>query len=180
MTVTWLPPPDWSEPLEERRRYRTDVLVGLDGNEQRRRLRARPRLSLSYRSQWMEPHEAVRLARALEAVGAAWITLPWWPDTALVSVNLAPGAVTVPCDTGGRGFVVGTETALLFRSSSLSRTLTVEGIATGELTVEPVPEAWPAGSEVVPLRRGRLLDAPQIAYLTDETASLQLTFEADA
>jgi hypothetical protein len=180
LTITWLPPPDWSQPLEERRRYRTEVLAGVDGNEQRRRLRARPRLGLSFQSQWMEVGEAIRLARGLDSLGAEWITLPWWPDTALVSSGVAVDATVVACDTLGRGFALGVEAALLTRGSTLYRALDVEAIGSGGLTVAAVPEAWPAGSEVVPLRRGRLLEAPQIAFLTDTTAALAVTLEAEA
>lgn len=181
--ITWLPPVDWSEPVEDVRRYLTDVLTGTDGNEQRRQLRARPRRTIRYRSVLLERGEATRILEGLRVLGGAWATVPLWCDATVLTSAAALGGTALTCDTTGREFRTGVDAALLVRDSQTFELLRVETVTSTGLTVhldEPLQAAWAAGTAVVPLVRGRMLSPAEFEWVTDQEAILTVLMEAEA
>ncbi len=181
--IAWLPPVDWSEPVEDVRRYLTDVLIGTDGNEQRRQLRARPRRTIRYRSVLLERGEATRILEGLRSLGADWATLPLWCDATALSTGVSIGGTSLSCDTTGREFRTGMDAALLVRNSQTFERLRVETVSSTGLTLHldnPLQAAWAAGTAVVPLVRGRMLSPAEFEWVTDQEAILPVLTEAEA
>jgi hypothetical protein len=72
-------PPDWAKGLTERWQFMTDVLVGWNATEQRRKLRAWPRVELEFEAV-AGGSDAAALRDWLNAHQSEVFDLPWWPE----------------------------------------------------------------------------------------------------
>lgn len=168
---------DYSEELG----WLTDVLKAPTGGTQHRRLRQSPRTFLAFsalesgaRRRWMEV-----LLRANSAAA-------WWAPVAMDAGTLAsaaaatatslpvPGAGLARYEEGGHVLVVG-EDPRRFEVLEVDSTTT----DTVELA-DPLALSWPAGTQVVPVRRCHLAEVPQLARFTsDDTGLVTLRFRLD-
>jgi len=88
---TWRWLPDWSEPVNERLEWRTDVQQGYDGTEERYALRAIPRRVWSW-SMVLEGYERQKFeAEFYAAATQNWLVPLWWDVGA---ASLAAGATS--------------------------------------------------------------------------------------
>lgn len=168
---------DYSEELA----WLTDVLQAPTGGTQHRRLRQSPRTFLAFsalesgdRRRWMEV-----LLRAHSA--AAW----WAPvsiDAAVLDGAAAAGtdSLSAPGAEGSR-FEVGGHALLVGSDPRRYEVREVSAIATGALTLaDDLAFTWPAGTQVVPVRRAHLAEMPQLGRFTsDATGLLPLRFRLD-
>jgi hypothetical protein len=165
--MPWPLVPDWSEGVTETLEWSTEVLrPSRSAAAQHRGLRDAPRRSFEWRS--LAEGQERRLLDLLvaERRAAQWY-LPIWPDAQVIgSAVAAGGAVAVPCVTTGRDFAVGAK-ALLYASALLWEVVTVAAIAADQITAA-LASAWPAGTQLYPLRLARLAQAPEAEALAAE------------
>jgi len=143
--------PDWSEAVEEKLGFLTDKLVAWDGSSQRRALRIVPRRNVSF-SAPMTKAEKQYVENQLFAWGALIWALPIWWDGQHLMTAVAPGSLSVPCNTDDRDFVAG-GLAILLLDALTYEVLQIESFTSSALTLSRVTvQDWrrgcsrPAGS----------------------------------
>ncbi|MCA0197778.1 MAG: hypothetical protein LCH59_06610 [Proteobacteria bacterium] len=159
----------------------TDVMQAPTGGTQHRRLRQSPRTFLAFsalesgaRRRWMEV--------LLRAHGAA----SWWAPVSIDAAALdtaAAAADTVLAVTGAgaRRFVVGGHALVLGPDARRHELCEVAAVAANAITLaDGLTFDWPAGTEVVPVRRAHLAETPQVGRFTsDDTALVPIRFRLD-
>lgn len=160
-------PPNWAEPVRERLTWLTDVLLTQAGTEQRIGLRAVPRRALEYALATRDRHQTNVLETLLLGWQARLYALPVWTDPQTLAAPLAAGSMTVPATTAGYEFAPG-GLALLWRSHDVHESVEIASVGASALTLRAATlAAWPAGTQLYPVRLARL---PARQGLTRETA----------
>jgi hypothetical protein len=151
--------PDWSEPWRESISYLTEILSAYDRSEQRRALRRVPRYGASYRVLTTSMAETAALENLLYGWQAKPWGVPWWPETCLLSADVAPGALALPVETSERPSFGEGGLVMVWSDYATWEAFNVVSVTGGMLGLaSQTTRAWKAGARVVPLRRGRLGD----------------------
>ena len=171
MPAPWPLVPDWSEPVTETLEWLTDVLqASRTASSQHRALRATPRRGFTWRS--LAEGQDRRLADLLLADrgGRTW-RVPVWPDVQVLDSALSASADELPCRTEGFDFTA-PGSALLWRSPREWGVVEISAIDVDGLQLsETSPSSWPVGTLLLPLRAGRIGEAPEEQALTDEVGA---------
>lgn len=173
--------PDWSEPFRERIAWKTSVLTSYNGSEQRISLRTKPRYTASFRVVTLTPQET----QELEALLAGWQTkafgVPWWPEYTFLDADALPGSLALSMDTTDRPSFVAGGMLILWSSPRSWEVLTLESVsASGVTLTSQTTGSWPAGTRVLPLRLGWLLDQLPLDRPTNWITASTFTFSCDA
>lgn len=156
----FLVPPDWSEPVQLTSAWRTDVLVGEDGTEQRVSQRDGPADTIRYQASLMDQVEAGTERLILATAQDARVLMPRWFDASALTGAVTIGATSIPCDTTDRGFVVGGQVLLWRRAAQLAEVRTIAGVAPTaiDITGDPATMNWafPSDTVVLPVSPARL------------------------
>lgn len=166
----------------------TEVLAGDGGNTQHRSLRETPRVLLSFAGlesgdnrRWMEV-----LLRSNSA-GRWWVPVgvdSFWlgaaaPASAAVLSVSGEAFASARMVEGGHVMLVDPNNPHRFEVQEVA----VGGIGVDTLSLEGLVGLaydWPAGTQVVPVRRGRLAEAPQVGRFTaDHTGLISLKFRLE-
>ncbi len=158
----------------------TDQMNAPTGGSQHRRLRQSPRTSVSFsalesgaRRRWMDV--------LLRAHGAS----PWWApvaiDTRLLDLPAAASAVALNVTVSGARFTVGGHVLVVGADPRHFEVHEIASVGTSSLTLaDPLDFAWPAGTQLVPVRRARLADVPSVGRFTaDDSALVPLRFRLE-
>lgn len=170
--------PNWNSGVNETIAYRSTVSRSFDGTEQRASLRKRPRRSFEYTAQI--GREDAQLADSLLF---GWqnrmFALPCWPEKSSTTSDVLAGAVTIPCDTSYRTFVVG-GLAAMYLNSGKAEIREIESVTPSSITfTAPLEEDWPKGSRVYPVFVSAI--NPQVSGIrrTDNLVELPVIFECE-
>lgn len=169
---------DYTEELA----WLTDVLKAPTGGTQHRRLRQSPRTTLTFSAlesganrRWMDV-----LLRANSA--AAW----WSPvsiDARALTADVAAASSSLPVDVAAARFVEGGHALVVGTDPRRFEVLEIDvgGVGGSTLTLAgTTANAWPAGTQVIPVRRARLAQMPQVGRFTaDDSALVQLRFRLE-
>lgn len=143
-------PPNWQAAPEQRREYRTDLLVSRDRTPQRRALRAKPRETLTY-SLTLTERRALSCQQFLSVLQPFTLLVPVWPRVCRLSAEATTATLSLdrpfPADTRVGDHLV------LMRDGVEAEAATLTALSTDRrtLTLEADPAtAWPAGSAVYP------------------------------
>lgn len=155
--VAWQWEANWIQPVVERLEWLTDILPAYDGSEQRRKLRAWPRISYEFT---FDAQDGAR--RLLENVVYGWggriWALPIWPDIQVLTEPLLAGATVIPSATAGRDFHLD-GLAVLIGDSGTPESVEVDAIAADSITLQrPLVSSWPVGTRLYPARTARMED----------------------
>lgn len=173
---TFAPGGDYSEQYE----WLTDVLAAPTGGTQHRRLRQSPRTLVAFSAlesranrRWMEV-----LLRANSA-GAWWV--PVSIDARWLGVAAAANDDTLAFDVAGARFVEGGH--VLVHGADPRRFEVCEVLAVapeGLVLADGLAFAWPAGTQLVPVRRAHLAEMPSVGRFTsDDSGLVQTRFRLD-
>jgi hypothetical protein len=139
------------QPFSETLEYKTDVLVAIDGTEQRITIRAAPRARLSY-SCILDHESDGELRGKLFDWVARVFALPIWSDARASSGPAAAGALSIAVPTAAGDFRVGA-LAFLWTSNHRFEAAEITAIAAGALTfASALGRDYPAGTLVMPAR----------------------------
>lgn len=173
--TAWALTPDWSAGVRETLQFKTDVMTAWSGVEQRRALRIAPRRQFEFTAPMAQQER-----RIVEAALFAWSSMIWalpiFSDGQRLTSALAPGALTVPCDTVNRDFRAG-GLAILITDAANYEVLQIASVTTSALALtNAVAGSWPKGSRLYPIRTARLASYPKIARVNGQYATVQPQF----
>lgn len=169
---------DYTEELA----WLTDLLQAPTGGTQHRRLRQSPRTTLTFSAlesganrRWMDV-----LLRANSA-GAWWS--PVSIDARALTADVAAASSSLPVDVAAARFVEGGHALVVGTDPRRFEVLEIAagGVGGSTLTLAgTTANAWPAGTQVIPVRRARLAEMPQVGRFTaDDSALVQLRFRLE-
>ncbi|MGR4895030.1 hypothetical protein ACIPR8_07110 [Stenotrophomonas sp. LARHCG68] len=152
----------------------TEVLAPGAGNQQNRRLRHAPRITISF-----EALVAGAQHRLLENMLSARGSQPW-----RVPLPAGGGVLTADVAAGSTGLTVAGVAPcfadggdVLITDGARQEVCNVASVVGGTLALAaPVSGPWPAGSKAFPLYAGRLYTLPAVSRFTSSAASLRLEF----
>jgi hypothetical protein len=176
--TAWGWTPDWTNGVQERLEWLTDVLQSPTGAEQRRKLRPWPRRSWSA-NLLVDGDDRVSLDLALYGWGQRNWALPIWTDVTWLSAVVNTGSQAIALNTNGTDYRAGGLALLLGASALEVEVVEVEAVrADGLDLVRPVQTRWAPGSRIYPVRIARLSEQPQESRLTDQASRYDVNFEA--
>lgn len=172
----WSFEPNWSEGILETLEWMTDVLRSPSGAEQRRSLRPFPRRSFEF-SIALQGGDRAFFNNLVFAHGAHDWYLPLWHDSHYLDADVGVDDFVIPCSTAAGNFRVG---EFLFIGQGGSRKfeiVEVLSISGGNVTlVEPLDNAWMAGTQIYPVRLARFTEQPAPRRESDNTVTSQIRF----
>lgn len=173
----WTLRPNWRETLTERLSWKTDVLAGDAGVEQRRSLRLSPRRSLEFTVSAVDT-DRTYLDLLLHRLGSEeWLCPLWWDRTRLTAVG-ASGSYRLKADTRYREFAPGL--ALLWRSTHEWEVVSVRAVDPKGLDLDaPLDDRWTAGGSLYPLRRALMSEQSSISLASSRIGEIVMGFEVN-
>jgi len=163
--------PNWQRGITESLEWQTEILSSEQGHEQRRALRETPRRSVQA-DFLIEGTERRRFESALNEWGARTWALPVWTDALYLDADLPAGSDLIPCQPYGFENL-----ALLRQSSTLFEVIEIKQVETNALQLKrPTVNDWPAGTQLLPLRRVMLSKPPAIKRKTDRLWQMEANF----
>lgn len=171
-------PPNWSDPVNERLEWLTQIIEAEDGTEQAIGLRSVPRRSLEYRAL---AHRRDR--RLMQSLLWDWqaraYRLPIWTDESRLTAAAAAGDTVISLDTTDRDFHAG-GLAVLVQGMNMHEAVEIQSVSAGSLTLANALQSdWPDGARVYPGRLARLGDKQSLTAYTDELETMALSFAFD-
>lgn len=172
----WPITPDWSDGVQERLAFGTDVMVAnASAVSQHRSWRPSPRRSFDFEVGATGGDRRVA-DMLLSGHSGAW-QLPIWHDVQWLTATLASGAVSIPCATAGFDFVDGGH-ALLYTGRARWEIVQVDAIASDHLGLATATlAAYGPGSRLYPLRRAHVQPEAEERLLSDDTGRRRLSFD---
>jgi hypothetical protein len=174
--VPWTLVPDWKSGVTERLKWKTDVLQGDTGVEQRKRLRITPRRDIE--ASYLIYRTTRRFyENLLNGPGAGYFRVPcWWEKTNLTAA-MAVGDTYLACTPTNMELQRG-DTLMLLSGPFTYELLVVEDVGTNGIDLQnTAANAWPIGTPVYLTRRCVLTGAQKAQRRSDDVAEVTLTFE---
>jgi len=168
------------EEYTEELAWLTDVLEAPTGGTQHRRLRESPRTTIGFsvlesgaNRRWMEAQ--------LRAHGAARWWVPVAIDARSLGASVSAGAAVLSVAVAGARFVDGGKVLVIGSDPRVFEVAAISSVGGSSLTLSPgLTLGWPAGTQLIPLRAGRLAEAPKVGRFTaDDSALVALRFLLD-
>lgn len=156
--------------------WRTDVIAGRRGSEQRRCLRLSPRQRLRF-DVLPDPRPRRYLETLLWANGGAFWDVPLPMHALRLEAPLPAGSAIIAAAVAAPAFVAGGRVLLVGDDPQQFEVLTVDAVLPEQLVLlAPIAGAWPPGTRLVPLRRGRMPKAPRVPRFTGDAALVTAEF----
>lgn len=173
--------PNWADGVDVELSYRTEIITSRSGREQRIAARQTPRRTISYST-------LVHAANFRDFIGLMnssmnkALMLPDFTRAGYLAMDMAVGDSDVRFDpvptwfVEGQDFLFYTQTA----SGQVSERGSIETIdgGVGAMTTA-LTMAWPKGTKVFPLVRGRLATTLQTTQHSSNTSSVKVVFNVD-
>ena len=166
---------DWTSPVEIDRRVPVVVIGPMrDGGEQRQALSSASVDTITYRLVAPDWYDA-QVARIMAQVADdSLVRMPRWEDQARVTTAVSAGDLTIPCDPSDKvTFVAGVE-VLLWRDAQTYEVGTIDTVGASSIdVVDPLTDAWGAGTIVVPITPCRVVLPLDLTNWVPVTAGVQ-------
>lgn len=145
---------NWLAPVIEQLAFKTSILTGLSGREQRIKLRQSPRRRVEMTYLTLTPEQRMYLEHAKMGQNLVF-AVPLWSDVGTLGVQANVGTTVFTVDTVDKDYQAG---GLFFLQSTDGETSEVLEItsftASSVTTTEPSVNAFPAGARVCPASFG--------------------------
>lgn len=173
----WPFAPNWSGTVNETLIWLTDIMSSKTGSEQRRSLRRYPKQTMDYVT-LLSRKERRRHDNLISTIGAHDWMLPLWFDTHYPTGEYPAGSNFIGCDTAQFGdFKVGGWLLLVSKDSQKHRVLQIGSIdKNGIGLLDILPSVLETHTQIVPLKKARFTEEPQMRRQTDETVTGNLSF----
>lgn len=173
--------PNWRDGITERLEYLTDIMTSNTGVEQRRSVRIYPRRSFEAGFSRHDEMRA-RLDNFIAGIGRRPFLVPLWHEQYRVpaAFGLSDEGVSLPAGTvADREFRVGDAVLVTGGDAARFEIATIaalDGTSGAIVWGEPLAQAWPAGTRIIPLRKARLLDDPELTAMTGSVGETRMRF----
>ena len=143
--------------IKERLEWKTEILPGWDGTEQRIALRARPRRTFNVTLTLENDAERKALYDSLYKTLGKSIILPTYQYSTRLKANVAPGATVLPCNPKRADLRVNDTVVIQPRASDLKYVYNVTAVAADSITIDkPLTVAIAEGAMITGGVTGRL------------------------
>lgn len=174
----WPIAPNWVDPVVERLEFRTAVMSGILGHEQRQAVRYRPRRTIEATFTPFESERAFAML-ALQRKGAEQWRVPLWFDSARLTAGASAGATVLYFDTTGREYRAGDFAYLVGPDAFSGERVEVLDVFPDRITlVDGTTRAWGKGAQIHPCRRA-WIDAGEWGNVTSRAAQFSARFDID-
>jgi hypothetical protein len=172
---------NWVEPPKLSSSYETQVEDHIDGTEQRRGLRGKPRRTLASEGMVVDTNDASDLRLLLKQRAGGYVYMPLYSDQTTTTSAISSGASIIPCDTRYRRFFVGHKAVVVvwedFNSSSVQHLVTISAVADNQLTISgTVASDIPAGAGVYPVLETDVALGHNVTLESDRIATFKGEF----
>lgn len=148
--------PDWSEPPEETLEWKTNVLRAYAGQQQRVKLRGKPRRRVAYSYVLEDGFKGARFQSMTWGWQQRIFAVPIWMDQDQLAADLAQGSLSLGISTSLKDYATD-GLVLLWRSHLEWEVVEVQSFTASLVALKkPTQQAWAKGSRVVPMRVGRM------------------------
>lgn len=166
--------PDWESGVTERLKYLTDIVVAEDDSEQRIQLRDIPNRIVSFVPVMIDDNEAEYFNSLMwKSTNERW-HVPMWMDVVRLTANVSAGGLVLPAvsdDFSGE--------ALLWLNSRRWELVTVESVDPTQINlVDALVNDWPAGTVIIPLKVGRIVDS-KVNRVSAAATSASISFQLE-
>jgi hypothetical protein len=169
---------NWATPILEQLSFKTDVLTGISGVEQRIKLRQTPRRRLEMSYMTLDAEEKAYLEQITQSQNQVY-AVPLWQDKSSLQIATAIDATVFSADTTLRDYEVG---GLVFlQSGDSSEVLTIESFTDSSITTtEGAIYSYPIGAKVCPARFGILEDKVALKRHTTHHEAITIPWVLDS
>lgn len=168
---------NWKAGVAERLEWKTDVLGDFLGNEQRRALRLTPRREFEVTLTLWDADRAFWDLWLHRMAGVEFL-FPVWHDSVRASQDAPQGQKTIWADTRGLEFQIGSYGLLRgLTAQSFERFQIAEVYDDRIVTVANLVLAWPKGTRVEPVLRGRLTDQTNVKPVSTRASETQAVIQ---
>jgi len=174
--VPFFYPPNWRDGVTESLEWRTSVSQSRSGQEQRQRIRSKPRRSWSYSIQLQGDRSRQAFFDITGYQNRAY-GVPIWADRSELTAQATGGTSVLQVATSNKGFAVGG--VLFVRSGDTIETHEVYAITQSSVAVKkPITSTFPAGAEVYPVAVAKLPQSVSARRVTDNMLQSTVEFQA--
>lgn len=181
VATPWPFRPNWSSSFTETVEFKTDIITSTAGNEQRRALRARPRLRFEFQAMPVA-EELVAFNRLMAKDRAGAVLMPYFGGALYTVTPFLTGDNSVEVEAEDR-FFVGTKlfvcSAEDFQVFTVDTVTGLPGNATLLTFEEESTSDWPVGSLVLTALPGWLDDDLTAPRRTSKVAEAAIAFTAN-
>jgi hypothetical protein len=171
---------DWGSGFGEQLTYKTAIIRAHSDMEQRVQLRTQPRPGATFRVVTLTARDTAQLTALIYGRKASVYGVPMWQDAQPLLGSISEGALVIAVNTTDRGFVSG-GLVMVWAGQHLFEALTIDSTTSGTITLRTgATKSWPVqGTRIVPLFRGRLLDAAEMTLPGGALAQIDLAFSGE-
>jgi len=173
-------PPNWAEPVSLSHVWRTSILRGETGDEQRSALYTKARRKIRYRLDVLDAAEMRWIKRHLfKYLHQVW-GVPLWPDRTYLTAQADAGQnVLTVASAAYRHFGEGERVILLDAADpGLYEAGEIASISAPNITlVNNLANTWPVGTDVYPMIEARLNPAQEMSLYVPAYGGLDIEAE---
>lgn len=172
-------PPNWESPPEVGRGYEDNTVATISLAEARDSHGDVPLLDARFSVLALDRDEAASLARTLERTRALPVGMPMWTEAVqLTAAAIAGDSVLAVGTTSKRKFTTARPFVLLWQDWRTWAIAEISVLLANQITLTSgLLAGWPAGTQVVPVRFGKLALDPEQDLATDRVRGWDVNFE---
>jgi hypothetical protein len=162
--------------MTERLLWRTEIMKGTDGTEQRVAMRPAPRQVLSFKVHLKDEDDQARFDTLVFQWQKRTWGVPVWSDWVLHTATIDVDDTVITMDTTNADFRDG-DTAIIWQSKTSYEAVSIETVAAGSLTLAlPVRNQWVGDKWIMPIRTANMISPVQRRSTPDGYAEVECRF----
>lgn len=171
--------PDWSEVPEESLEWKTNLMRAYAGQQQRVKLRGKPRRRIAFTYLLEEAQKGARFQSMTWGWQQRLFAIPVWMDQGALGADLPVGSASIAASTTYLDFAVD-GLVLLWRSYLEFEVVEVASFTSSLISLKkPTQLPWVKGTRVIPMRLGRMPNALEWARHTSTIAHVRVEWAFD-
>jgi len=175
---------DWQKDVVFKKKWKTSILTGSTGKEQRSALYTWPRRSVSGSLHQMSYQESAQIKRKIyKYLHSTW-GAPLWQDVAYLTAGANAGQATINVNTADYTNFIPLSFCILFNEDNDYEIIKISSLTDTIITAATnLVDTWPAGTQIYPVINARITGQQKHKSSTNQTGTLNIeadeTFEID-
>ncbi|MDH5184844.1 MAG: hypothetical protein OEX12_13255, partial [Gammaproteobacteria bacterium] len=172
---------DWSSPVEETLSWATDVMIAVDGTEQRVGLNTNPRQVVKFDIKTDTAENTQYVMNQVYGWANRIFALPMWENESVLTVDHNIGDTTIQFDPAGWGHIEGGLIYLWGGDFHNYESVVIDSFGASNIVLSaPLTKKWGRGTRIAPIARGFLPRSTKLDYLTDGMVKGSFNFTVDS